>query len=122
MPSPNRSEADARVVILRLKRARNPDAVCMSVLDRFIEQMHEANVNVLLCGVRPDLDEGDRLQRLDPPLGTGSRVCVRRNGQFWTSTLEAVRFAYELIGDDVCETCPRHAESLNKKDGWHYLI
>ena len=28
-----------RVVVLRLKRARNPDAVCLSVLERFIDRM-----------------------------------------------------------------------------------
>ena len=43
-------------------------------------------------------------------------------GKFWTSTLEAMRFAYELVGNDLCEHCPRHAESLNQKDGWYYLI
>ena len=43
----------SRVVVLRLKRVRNPDAVCMSVLDRFIERMHDRDVTVLFCGVRP---------------------------------------------------------------------
>jgi hypothetical protein len=36
--------------------------------------------------------------------------------------LEAVRFAYGIIGDDVCEGCPRHGKSLNEKEGWYYLI
>src|SRR3954451_11460477 len=36
---------EARVVILRLKRIRNPDAVCMSVLDRFIDRMQESHIN-----------------------------------------------------------------------------
>src|SRR4051812_12265368 len=47
-------EPEGRVVILRLKRARNPDAVCMSVLERFNERLHAANISVLLCGLRPD--------------------------------------------------------------------
>jgi sulfate permease, SulP family len=55
-------------------------------------------------------------------LGQGRVFVFQETGQFWTSTLEAVRFAYELIGDDVCEICPRYGESLNKKDGWYYLI
>lgn len=116
------AEADGRVVILRLKRARNPDAVCMSVLDRFNERMHESNKVVLLCGVRPDLTKVFKASGLLNRLGPGRLFVFEETGQFWTSTLEAVRTAYEIIGDDVCETCPRHFESLNKKDGWYYLI
>ena len=116
------AKTGAKVVILRLKRVRNPDAVCMHVLDRFYEQMHEANVNVLLCGIRPDfmkvLNASGLIDRVGP-----ERVFVfEETGKFWTSTLEAMRVAYQLVGNDVCETCPRHAESLNKKDGWYYLI
>ncbi len=117
-----KAEAGARVVILRLKRARNPDAVCMSVLDRFTERMHEANVTVLLCGVRPDLAKVINSSGLLGRLGPDRVFVFEETGRFWTSTLEAVRFAYEFIGDDVCDHCPRHAESLNKKDGWYYLI
>jgi hypothetical protein len=77
---------------------------------------------VLLCGVRPDfmkvIDSSGLARRMGP-----ERVFVfEETGKFWTSTLEAVRFAYEILGDNVCETCPRHAESLNQKDGWYYLI
>jgi sulfate permease, SulP family len=117
------TEEGVRVIILRMKRARNADAVCMSALDRFIEHMREANVAVLLCGVRPDLMKVIDASRLMRHLGPG-RVFVfqEEQGKFWTSTLEAVRFAYEIIGDNVCEHCPRHAPSLNQKDGWYYLI
>jgi SulP family sulfate permease len=110
------------VVVLRLKRARNPDAVCLSVLDRFIGRMQEAQVTVLLCGIRPDLmkviDSSGLLHRLGP-----ERVFVfEETGGVWSSTLEAVRFAYEIIGADVCESCPRRGTSVNENDGWYYLI
>jgi SulP family sulfate permease len=118
----NDAQGGVRVVVLRLKRARNPDAVCLSVLERFIDRMHEANVSVLICGVRPDfmkiIDSSDLLGRL----GRDRVFVFQETGAIWTSTLEAVRFAYEIVGNDVCETCPRHAESLNDKDGWYYMI
>jgi SulP family sulfate permease len=114
--------SDARVVILRLKRVRNPDAVCMSVLDRFHERLHAENITVLLCGVRPDLMKVINSSGLFKRLGPEHVFVFEESGKFWTSTLEAVRVAYEIIGDEVCDTCPRHAESLNKKDGWYYLI
>jgi SulP family sulfate permease len=114
--------SETRVVILRMKRVRNPDAVCMSVLDRFNEQMHDKNFKVLLCGVRPDLMKVINSSGLLARVGSERVLVFEETGKFWTSTLEAVRIAYEIIGDDVCETCPRHAESLNRKDGWYYLI
>ncbi len=116
------AEGGVRVVVLRLKRARNPDAVCLSVLDRFISRMQKARVTVLICGVRPDfmkvIDASDLLGRL----GRENVFVFEETGAIWTSTLEAVRFAYEIVGTDVCETCPRRGESVDGKDGWYYMI
>ena len=111
-----------RVVILRMKRVRNPDAVCMAVLDHFVERMQAANVAVLLCGLRPDLKKVMESSGLIRRLGDDHIFTFEETGKFWNSTLDAVRRAYEIIGDDVCENCPMHAESLNKRDGWYYLI
>jgi sulfate permease, SulP family len=116
------AEEGVRVIVLRLKRVRNADAPCMSVLDRFIIRMQEAQVRVLLCGVRPDLMKVLHSSGLMRRLGPQGVFVFEETGKFWTSTLEAVQAAYEFLGDDVCETCPRHAESLNKQDGWYYLI
>jgi len=78
-----------------------------------------------------EADGGETLQQTDAlflrggllnRLGPGRLFVFEETGRFWTSTLEAVRTAYEIIGDDVCDTCPRHFDSLNKKDGWYYLI
>ncbi len=115
-------EPAGRVVILRLKRARNPDAVCMSVLERFNERMHAANITVLLCGLRPDLTKVIHSSGLLGRLGKDRVFTFEETGKFWTSTLEAVRFAYELIGNDLCEDCPRRQEAFSPKDGWYYLI
>jgi SulP family sulfate permease len=116
------AEKGARVLILRLKRVRNPDAVCMSVLERFVERMQAANVAVLLCGVRPDLTKVLNASGLLSRIGTERVFDFEETGRYWTSTLEAVRYAYELLGNDLCDHCPRHFESLNQKDGWYYLI
>jgi SulP family sulfate permease len=111
-----------RVVVLRLKRVRNPDAVCLQVLDRFVNKMNDAHVTLLLCGVRPDLMKVIDSSGLLRHLGTDRVFVFQETGAVWSSTLDAVRFAYEVVGNDVCDTCPRHAESLNEKEGWYYLI
>jgi SulP family sulfate permease len=116
------AEQGARVVVLRLKRVRNPDAVCMSALDRFIDQMHNAHVTVLICGVRPDLMKVIESSGLARRLGADRVFVFQETGLYWTSTLEAVRFAYQVIGADVCDDCPRREKGLNESDGWYYLI
>src|SRR5262249_29699658 len=50
-----RAGAAVQVVVLRLKRIRNPDAVGMTVLKGFLGQMKARNIRVLLCGVRRPL-------------------------------------------------------------------
>src|SRR5262249_29988956 len=47
-----RAKDGARVVVLRFKRVRNPDMVCMERLERFLKEMAGQDVAVLLCGVR----------------------------------------------------------------------
>jgi SulP family sulfate permease len=42
-------------VVLRLKRVRNPDAVCLERLEYFLRDCGQRNVAVLLAGVQPDL-------------------------------------------------------------------
>ena len=60
----------ARVIVLRMKRARNPDAVGMRDIDNFVRRMKTAGVRVILAGVRADLLDGLRaagaLDHLDP--------------------------------------------------------
>ena len=111
-----------RVVVLRLKRIRNPDAVCLQVMSRFFERMRDAGVAVVLCGLRPDLMKVVESSGLVEELGPEHVFVFEETGKIWSSTLEAIRFAYQIVGTDVCETCPRYAESLNGKEGWYYMI
>jgi SulP family sulfate permease len=107
-----------RVVVLRLKRVRNPDAVCVQCLDRFLAACVSAGVVVLLCGVRDDLARVLHTSGLAQRLGS---ACIFRESEAAkSSTLEAVRHAYELLGDDLCAGCPRRAGQ--DKDVLYYMI
>jgi SulP family sulfate permease len=119
----NLANNGVRAIVLRVKRVRNPDAACMSVLERFVDRMQEANVTVLFCGVRPDLMKVIDSSGLSNRLGPSSMfVFQETSGSFWTSTLAAVQFAYQTIGADVCENCPRRGEGVTDQEGWYYLI
>jgi SulP family sulfate permease len=94
-----------RVVVLRLKRARNPDAVGITLLESFLERMEARGVVVLCCGVTRDFASRMEAAGLSAKLGANLFLeqPVRQ-----TSTALAVRRAYELI-PGPCETCPHRA-------------
>jgi SulP family sulfate permease len=95
---------DTRVVVLRVKRARNPDAVGLTLLEDFLHRVKARGVHVLLCGVREDMAE--KLERTGIAAHLGERLFLEQPVR-QTSTLLAMRHAYELIGPDTCPTCPR---------------
>jgi SulP family sulfate permease len=133
----NRAREGTRVIVLRLKRTRNPDMVCLERLIHFLEDMEKLGVIVLLSGVRRDF--ADVLARLDSHRVMPADRIFLETGKFAnndsrtpamgspareempSSTVRAVRRAYELLGDDLCSTCPRRqAEETDK--GWSYMI
>ena len=109
-----------RAVVLRLKRTRNPDVVCMERLERFIHDMNRQDVLVLLCGVREDFDRAMQNLRFDEWLPS-DRV-FHETDVTGSATLSAVRTGYEWLGSDLCDSCPRHSESEPPSEPLHYMI
>jgi sulfate permease, SulP family len=95
---------DTRVLVLRMKRARNPDAVCLTMLTSFIERLVARDVHVLMCGVRAELLESFERAGLSEVIGAKQLFTEQPVRQ--TSTQLAVRRAYALIGES-CAHCPR---------------
>jgi SulP family sulfate permease len=85
-----------RVVLLRMKRARSPDAVGLAELERLVSDLQARGVRVLLCGVRNDLHR--RLERC------GLLATLQPGDLFLeqpvrlTSTQAAMQRARELVG------------------------
>jgi SulP family sulfate permease len=115
-----RDDPGVRVVILRLKRVRNQDAVCLQLLESFIQKMEARNVTVLLCGVRPDMAKTLHTTRIWHHLGP-ERVFLE-SPHVWSSTLDAVRAAYDRLKGDICATCPRRTQEEITKETWYYMI
>ena len=115
-------EDGTRVVVLRLKRVRNPDTVCLEVIGRFADELHQRKVTLLFCGVRPDLMKILDTSGLAQRLGTDRVLVFQETSGVWSSTLEAIRIAYELVGQDVCDHCPRRENGLNERADWHFQI
>jgi SulP family sulfate permease len=112
---------DLRIVVLRVKRTRNPDIVCMERLQHFIIEMRGRGVPVLLCGVRPDFAQAMRNLRFEEFLPE-DQVFHEEPRHIGSSTLAAVRHAYELLGEDVCGHCPRRAPPEPDRETFYYQI
>ncbi|WP_157235570.1 SulP family inorganic anion transporter [Methylosinus sp. LW4] len=90
-------EAQARgvtCIVLRLKRVRNPDAVALEALDHFLAEARAQGLEVLLAGVRPDLQAAlGRMHILDRH--PGERIFPEEETDY-SATLNAVRAARAL--------------------------
>lgn len=94
---------NARALVLRLKRARNADAVAISMLEGFVARVQARGVPVFVCGISEDLER----KFVITPLGGLLRGRLFREERVRpTSTVLAVRSAYAIIGEP-CRTCPR---------------
>jgi SulP family sulfate permease len=109
----DRVTPETRVVVLRMKRARNPDAVGMSLLERSVDRLRERGVHVLLCGVRrpffETMEKCGFAEKVEP------RNVFLEQPVKQTSTLLAIRHAYSLISEP-CPTCPRRDPAARETD------
>ncbi len=113
-----RAQNGVRVVVLRVKRVRNPDAVCLELLEHFITELERRGLTFLLCGVRPDFGRALHASGLEQRLG--SRYIFQETETAASSTLDAVRHAYDLLQGDLCAHCPRRNEL--GKEVLYYMI
>lgn len=115
-----RVENGARVLVLRLKRTRNPDVVCMERLQSFLQDMAKRGVVTLLCGVRPDFAHA--MRNLDFDSWLPKEQVFLESGANFSSTLAGVRYAYGLLGVDKCGHCPRRDEPAGAEGEFYYMI
>ncbi len=109
-----RITAETRVVILRMKRTRAPDAVGLAALEGAITRMQARGVRVILCGVRREMydtmDRGGLIQKHERD-DIFLEEAVRQ-----TSTAKAIARAYATL-DAPCPHCGRGAGSAV-----HYVV
>jgi SulP family sulfate permease len=112
-------EPSWKVIILRLKRARNPDSVCMQILERFIRRMNAQGVTVMLSGVDQEILKV--LANVGILELIGASNVFREESEIWASTIQALKAAYDLLGSQRCKHCPNHPGQLGASD-WSYMI
>jgi SulP family sulfate permease len=112
--------ASIRMLVLRVKRTRNPDMVCLECFEQFFHDMRKLGVTVLLCGVRADFMRGMKNLRFNEWLSPD--LVYPEEDEQYSATLKAVRHAYKLLGDEnQCDHC-RQKELSERQKALYYLV
>ncbi|XGV97705.1 MAG: SulP family inorganic anion transporter [Leptolyngbya sp. BL-A-14] len=113
-----------RAIVLRLKRVRNPDIVCLERLEHFLHEAQRLGLTVLLAGVRPELARSFSKAGFAEWFPQDRLFPENEDDDTDSATLKAVRHAYDLLGDDA-NTCP-HCASIQRhearKASLYYLV
>jgi sulfate permease, SulP family len=113
-------ERGVRYLVMRLKRVRNPDVVCIERLEHFLREAQRDGLVVLLAGVRPDFLEV--LKRLRFMAWYPAERFFPEEDETWSATVRAVRYAYaELAGRNTCAHCANRAHAARNED-LYYLV
>ena len=108
------------VIVVRLKRTRNPDMVCLERLQNFIEDLKAKGITVLLCGIRPDLAKA--MNNLGFSSWLASDQVFPEEDDKDSATLKAVRHAYNLIEENTCAHCKQKQLADGRQLKLYYLV
>jgi sulfate permease, SulP family len=114
-----RVEPWTQVVVMRMKRARNPDAVGIALFEHFVDRLLERGVRVIVCGVRDGMYACMEHCGLAEKIGEAN--IFREQPVRQTSTLLAIRHAAEILGDR-CPRCRGTDSGGSKQGGLYYQI
>lgn len=110
----------AKFVVLRLKRVRHPDAVCVERLLRFAREQEAHGITVLLAGVRPDtltVLDNMGLQRWLPK----EQIFPEEDTEY-SATLKAVRYARAKLADESADAIPTNGVYSHPNPVLYYLV
>lgn len=102
-------------IVLRVKRVRNPDGICLEQLEHFLKHSESLDITVLLARVRPDLLDALRRLRFAEWF-PADRVFPQATGRGLGDACGYSRSLWKLADRNACEHCvPRKA--VKEKDG-----
>jgi SulP family sulfate permease len=116
----NAAGSGSKVVVLRVHRARNPDLVCIERLERFLHDMQQGGSPVILSGVRDDLARAMRNMRFERWF-PGERLFAADPALPGSSTIKAVRYAFELAAERLHAPC-EHCDAIHPAEGDLYYM
>ena len=113
-------QSRVRYVVLRIKRTRHPDMVCMERIEHFLRQAQAEQVTVQLCGIRPDV------LKVMTSLGFQSWFPTEQlhpeDDETFSATLRAVRWAYAGLGRTQPDAATRSDPTPAPEQKLYYLV
>jgi SulP family sulfate permease len=110
-----------RYLILRFKRVRNPDVVCIERLEHFLREAQKEGLIVLLAGLRPEFRAV--LGNLQFTAWYPAERFFPEEDETWSATVRAVRYAYALLGEaNTCPHCAGRTQPQERVANLYYLV
>jgi SulP family sulfate permease len=107
-----------KYIVLRLKRVRNPDVVCLERLEHFLQSCEQDGVTVFLAGVQPDLlDAFGRLRLTDR---IARDTIFMQGADDDSATLAAIRAVYARLARDAAPGQPSPA--IHRESRLYYRV
>ena len=109
-----------RFLVLRFKRVRHPDVVCVERLEHFLREAQRDGLVVLLAGLRADFRE--MLGRLKFTAWYPADRFFPEDDEAWSATIRAVQYAYAQLGaNNRCPHCADRTEA-GHASSLYYLV
>ena len=91
------ADDDIKFLVLRVKRVRNPDVVCIERIEHFLREETERGVAVLLAGVRSDTLQ--LLNNVGFQSWFDAEHVFAEEDEEYSATLKAVRYAHNKLAE-----------------------
>lgn len=111
---------DVKYVVLRLKRVRHPDVVCIERIEHFLREQTARGITVLLAGVRPDTLGVLRNVGFDSWFPAGD--VFPEEDEEYSATLKAVRHAHNKLAELKLKPPFTGAPELAPHTELYYLV
>jgi SulP family sulfate permease len=114
-------QQQVRYLVLRFKRMRNPDVVCIERLEHFLREAQHDGLVVLLAGLRPEMRTV--LANLKFAAWYPADRFFAEEDENWSATVRAVRHAYTLLGkENTCDHCAGRTQTHDVTKELYYLV
>jgi SulP family sulfate permease len=113
-------EDDIKFVVLRLKRVRHPDVVCIERVEHFLREETARGVSILLAGVRPDTL--GILHNVGLQQWFNAEHVFPEEDEEFSATLKAVRYAHNKLAELKLKEPFTAAPELSPHPDLYYLV
>ena len=114
------ADDDIKFVVLRLKRVRHPDVVCIERIEHFLREETARGVTILLAGVRSDTLTV--LNNVGFQSWFAAEHVFPEEDEDFSATLKAVRYAHNKLADLKLKEPFTSAPEIAPHTDLYYLV